>query len=52
MGCNHLAHGAGDAVNAMLAAIGYNFRILLRWLSLLLRIFIVARVAPFRPQPA
>jgi transposase, IS5 family len=32
---NHLAHSAGDAINAVLAAVGYNFRLLLRWLALL-----------------
>jgi transposase, IS5 family len=37
MGCNHLAHRAGDAINAVLDAIGYNFHILLRRLRLLLR---------------
>jgi IS5 family transposase len=26
MGRNHLAHAAGDANNAVLAAAGYNFR--------------------------
>ena len=35
MGRNHLAHSAGDAINAVLAAAGYNFRLLLRWLALL-----------------
>jgi hypothetical protein len=50
MGCNHLAHRAGDAINAMLAAVGYNFHILLRWLSLLLREILVAYLAPFRLQ--
>ena len=35
MGRNHLAHGAGDAINAVLAAVGYNFRLLLKWLALL-----------------
>jgi hypothetical protein len=32
MGRNHLAHASGDAVNAVLAAAGYNFRRLLAWL--------------------
>jgi hypothetical protein len=42
MGRNHLAHASGDAINAMLAAAGYNFRRLLAWLRLLLlRILIV-----------
>src|SRR5215203_5190804 len=35
MGRNHLAHSAGDAINAVLAAVGYNFRLLLRWLAVL-----------------
>src|SRR6266542_2426875 len=37
MGRNYLWHRQGDATNAVLAAAGYNFRRLLRWLSLLLR---------------
>lgn len=36
MGRCHLAHAAGDAINAVLAAAGYNFRRLIRWLRLLL----------------
>jgi len=52
MGCNHLAHRAGDAINAMLAAVGYNFHILLRWLSLLLRATLAAQLAMFGLQPA
>jgi IS5 family transposase len=35
MGRNFLAHAAGDAANAVLAAAGYNFRRLLAWLALL-----------------
>jgi IS5 family transposase len=35
MGRSYLAHRSGDANNAVLAAIGYNFR-LLNWLRLLL----------------
>ncbi len=33
---NQLAHATGDAINAVLAAAGYNFRRLLAWLALLL----------------
>jgi IS5 family transposase len=33
---NYLAHRAGDAANAVLAAAGHNFRLLLRWLRFLL----------------
>ena len=32
MGRNYLAHASGDAINAVLAAAGYNFRRLLAWL--------------------
>ncbi len=35
MGRNHLIGSAGDAINAVLAAVGYNFRLLLKWLVLL-----------------
>ena len=34
MGRNFLAHRHGDAINAVLAAAGYNFRRLLAWLGL------------------
>ena len=33
---NYLAGRHGDASNAILAAVGYNFRRLIRWLKLLL----------------
>ena len=33
MGRNYLAGRAGDAANAVLAAVGYNFRLLLVWLA-------------------
>ena len=36
MNRNHLAHALGDAVNPVLAAAGYNFRLILKWLALLL----------------
>lgn len=42
MGRNFLAHSAGDAANAVLAAVGYNFRRLLAWLALLRLLLIVA----------
>jgi IS5 family transposase len=40
MGRNQLVHRAGDAANAILAAVGYNFRRLLAWFSLLLSLFL------------
>ena len=42
MGRNHLAHPVGDAINAVLAAAGYNFRRLLQWLRLLLLRILIA----------
>jgi transposase, IS5 family len=36
MGRNYLAHAAGDAINAVLAAAAYNFRRILNWLRFLL----------------
>ena len=36
-GRNYLAHVQGDAINAILAAAGYNFRLLLNWLRDFLR---------------
>jgi len=51
MGRNYLAHASGDAINALLAAAGYNFRRLIKWLSLLcLRILIaLSSAAPIKP---
>ena len=47
------AHRAGDAINAVLAAAGYNFRRLIRWLRLLLRQILLALTRRrFRPAPA
>jgi hypothetical protein len=42
MNRNYLKGFEGDRANAVLAAAGYNFRLLLRWLALLFR----------RPNPA
>jgi IS5 family transposase len=36
LGRNYLAGQAGDAINAVLAAVGYNFRRILAWFALLL----------------
>jgi transposase, IS5 family len=42
----------GDAANAVLAAAGYNFRRLIRWLSLLLRPILSALTAALQTVPA
>jgi len=46
---NYLAHTQGDAINAVLAAAGYNFRQLLTWLRLLLRLWLAILFGPVRP---
>ena len=45
MGRNFLAHAQGDAINAVLAAAGYNFRRLLAWLALACPIILAALAA-------
>ena len=47
---NYLWGRDGDAINAVLAAAGYNFRLLLKWLRLLLCLLIFAFDRP--PLPA
>jgi IS5 family transposase len=46
---NYLAGTQGDAINAVLAAAGYNFRLLLNWLRLLLRLFLAPFCGLLRP---
>jgi len=36
MNRNYLAHTLGDAINPILAAAGYNFRLILKWIRKLL----------------
>jgi len=55
MGRNYLGHSAGDAINAVLPAVGYNFRLLLKWPALLcavLRGLLGAGNPSSKPQPA
>jgi IS5 family transposase len=52
MGRNYLWHRAGDATNAVLAAAGYNFRRLIRWLGLLLFEILARLSLELRPIPA
>src|ERR1700680_4437495 len=49
---NSLAGRRGDVNNAILAAVGYNFRRLLRWLSILLRLILAALLVTPKMQPA
>jgi len=45
MGRNYFAHSSGDAINAVLAAVGYNFRRLIAWLRFLLLRILIALAA-------
>jgi len=47
-----LAHSSGDAINGILAAIGYNFRPLVRWLAILCAKIEVAFCPPSHPNLA
>jgi transposase, IS5 family len=50
---NHLKGRDGDRINAVLAAAGYNFSLLLRWLAALLRALIAMLAIPGgKPQTA
>jgi hypothetical protein len=46
---NYLADREGDANNAILAAVGYNFRRLIKWLRFLWWLILVALCAPPKP---
>ena len=52
MGRNYLWFRRGDANNTVLAAVGYNFRRLIRWLTLLLRQILSALCAEPLINPA
>lgn len=52
MSRNYLWYRRGDAANAILTAVGYNFRRLIRWLRLLLCQILLALVVPLQPAPA
>jgi IS5 family transposase len=52
MGRSYLAHRAGDAVNAVLAAAGYNFSLLLRWLRRYLSAIFAALATALQTCPA
>lgn len=52
MGRNYLAHSKGDAINAVLAAAGYNFRRLIAWLRVLLIKFLSVLSGELHLNPA
>jgi IS5 family transposase len=49
---NYLHGRLGDQINAVMSAVGYNFRLLLRWLKLFLRQIIAAISAKLISMPA
>jgi transposase, IS5 family len=51
MGRNYLWHRHGDASNAILAAVGYNFRRLIQWLKLLLFQILTRLIAQLQLAP-
>jgi transposase, IS5 family len=51
MGRNYLWHRHGDASNAILAAVGYNFRRLIQWLKLLLFQILTRLIARLQIAP-
>jgi hypothetical protein len=48
---NYLAHRKGDAINPILAAAGYNFRRLIRWLRILWCLILTTLFATSKPMP-
>jgi transposase, IS5 family len=51
MGRNYLTGRAGDAINAVLAAAGYNFRRLLAWFALLFAAIWIALIQADQTEP-
>ena len=49
---NHLAGASGDAINAILVAAGHNLRLLVAWLTALLRALIMALFPAMQPELA
>lgn len=51
---NHLAGATGDAINAILVAAGHNLRLLIAWLTVILRLLLTAclTAAPCEMVPA
>lgn len=52
LGRCYLSGSVGDAANAVLSAVGYNFRLILAWLRILLRLLLLALAPKFAFQPA
>src|SRR5690349_5260732 len=51
LGRCYLKGRGGDAANAILSAVGYNLRLVLSWLRIILRIILLALIQPFTATP-
>ena len=51
LGRCYLKGRGGDAANAILSAVGYNLRLVLSWLRIILRIILLASIQPFTATP-
>ncbi len=49
LGRNFLKGRTGDQINAVMSAVGYNLRLILKWLRILLRLIITAIVLAMNP---
>src|SRR6516165_1095995 len=52
LGRCYLKGRAGDAANVILSAVGYNLRLVLAWLRIILRVILLALLQTFTIQPA
>src|SRR5262249_26487298 len=52
LGRCYLRGRAGDAANVILSAIGYNLRLVLAWLRMILRLLLLLALQMFAIQPA
>src|SRR5262249_48859538 len=52
LGRCYLKGRAGDAANVILSAVGYNLRLVLAWLRIILRVILLARLQTFIIRPA
>ena len=51
LGRCYLKGREGDAANVILTAVGYNLRLVLAWLRILLRLFLIALCRPLAIPP-
>jgi IS5 family transposase len=52
LGRCYLKGRAGDAANVILTAVGYNLRLVLAWLRMILRLLALLQIFAIQPQPS